>query len=285
MRRDSIKRGIITFWNLTDSHLPTLRKSFEDEGMADLLPETVTPTAALRSAMAEVFPECLIRRLDRQGFCAVDEARGETANAYNARTSAWLEGEAGTEPTVVTDASMSPDHALRLFGAYYASRDVIPGAALGSILSKIVTDRLRGAALRQSGGVYWLRDDRETAWRFVAKAVEAAAVPVSPGKGNGSCVYTIHHEIGTDEARAVEAAIIKEMTESAERIGQEIESAELGAKALAGKEREARELLVKTHEYEEMLGRSMARVRQALETVETAAAQAVLMQAAELLTA
>jgi hypothetical protein len=275
MQSSDMAVGLVTFWTLNESNLTTIKSGFESLGLEKFVPEPPTPMSALKTALLDTFPGRLIRKVRKNGFCVVAEEQGEEENDYRPIASAIVGDDGSVSITRVDDWEQR--QAIR--DAYENARNVLPANNLSITLSKVATEFLGGTPLRPSGGIYWMRHKSEAIWRGVAGVVEASARKTARTK-NPSTVYLIRHDMDVDSVRAVRDAVVSELTTDVDRIRREIQSGELGERALHGRTREALGLCNKLKEYEQILGVGLDAMRKQIEEVETAAAEASLRASA-----
>src|SRR5262249_39008919 len=111
-----------------------------------------------------------------------------------------------------------------------------------------ILDSLGATRLRPSGAVYWLPEYHLDRWQRVAEVVEKA------GLSKPNSVYVIRHQMDADAMRAVRDAIVAEVGTEAARIKREVQSGELGERALEHRQQHAAELQQKIAMYEDLLG-------------------------------
>jgi hypothetical protein len=198
----------------------------------------------------------------------VREVRGNTDNDYATSRIVRID----SAESVQFDNNFSPDDA-RIEGAYRSRRETIIPARLGHTLSGLLVNNIRATLLRPTGGVYWLPDSGLPEWSKIIEAVETA----SPN----SRVYIVRHDMDAESIRAVRDALINELTATCDQLTAQIQSGELGERALASKEREARDLMGKVSAYESILGGGLDSLRTMLSNVETTAANAIMTAAAQ----
>lgn len=264
--------GVVTFWSLSEySRLADLQTGFASAGLADAAPIGTHPSAALKGALATVYHDAryLIRPLKRRGYCVAEETRGDGQNDWKQIASAAI-NEDGTLDISGTDWTTA--HSIR--EAFDAHQQLVAAGQLSGILSRLAQGTFHGTALRPSGGIYWLAQERLPAWRAIGAAVEAAAT-------KSSAVYLIQHDLTPEAIRAVQDAIFAEITGEADKLQAAINAGDLGERGLRGRENDARALAKKVAEYEQILGASLASLHEVCQAVETSAAEAIILAAAD----
>lgn len=264
--------GIVTFWSLSEySRLADLQSGFARAGLADAAPVGTHPSAALKGALATVYHDAkfLIRPLKRRGYAVAEEIKGERENTYNHIATAQLDDAGALDLD-------GPDYttARNIRDAWEHHQQLVTAGQLSGILSRLAQGTMGGTALRPSGGIYWLAGNRQEQWKQVAAAIEGSAT-------KSSAVYCIRHDLDPDAIRAVQDAIFAEVTGEADKLQAAIDTGDLGERGLRGRESDARALARKVADYERILGASLASLREVCQAVETSAAQAVILAAAD----
>lgn len=262
--------GCVTYWRLSaNSNRSLAAEALKPHGLLiDARPETT----ALREACRELFAEAADHRKDvtylirstaanRNTLAVVQETRQEGArNVYSQEyTVSVVAGR--------IDSDLEPDQHDELCRRVDAALNRLPAAELASALVTYL-DHHGATRLRDGGGIYWMPADRLHGWRRLAHAVEAIG---------DHTIYMIAHPLDHDSARAVHDAITAEIAAAAEAITAEIAASELGERALEAREDRAAALAAKAAEYENILGQSLARVKELCEQARLAAASARLM--------
>jgi hypothetical protein len=134
-----------------------------------------------------------------------------------------------------------------------------------------VVESLGGTRLRPSGAIYWVPGPRLDEWADVARAVERAA------DGRPSSVYLLRHRLDRDAVRAVRDAVVSEVQSEADRICAEVNTGELGGRALEARKRQAAELRSKVLLYEDLLAVGLQGLHTAIDAADQAAATAALL--------
>jgi hypothetical protein len=138
-----------------------------------------------------------------------------------------------------------------------------------------IVESLGGTRLRPSGAVYWIPGPKLDEWARAAEAVEQSA------DGRPSAVYLLRHRLDADAVRAVRDAVVTEVQAEANRIQTEVNSGELGGRALETRKRQAGELRDKVCLYEDILSIALSGLHQAIDEADQAAAMASLLISAE----
>ena len=224
--------GAVVFWSLADgTDRERLRNDFTSLDLATFVPDERHAPAVLRDALDEVLggPRVLVRPLaSRDGFAVVREDRGTAANVYATTMVAKV------LPTDPPDLVFDPDddRADRVRVAFHKHAGRVPATQMTSALVKVV-EAFGGTRLRPGGAVYWVPGHKLGDWAAVAEAVERAML------GKPSAVYVIRHRLDADAVRAVRDAVVVDVAADADRIAGEVQTGDLGKRALESRRAEA----------------------------------------------
>lgn len=253
--------GIIIYWALAqESRLETLRQTWPN-----LSPRT--EESAAKIVLEETYRDCLVRRT-KTGFCAVREAKDEDKNSYSCEHYVNLVGGRLEFSDSIPSESRED---MRM--EYARLKETVSGGTLNSALVTWIKCRY-GIALREEGAVYWLPMRYAEKFCEVAENVESAAVR------GANRIYRLECIRDAGALRAIEAAICQEVESEAKRLSERIADEKLGARALRTVEAEAKKARKKILEYEIILDRSLATLKEKCGAVEIAAVQASLLVAA-----
>ena len=129
---------------------------------------------------------------------------------------------------------------------------------LGACLTNAVRF-LGGVAVRHRGGVYWLADEALGALSQVAQVVEAEAP--------GSSVFRVKTVADEQTVRLVSSSLSHEVETEAARIQDELQSGDLGERAIETRRARLDVLQQKVEDYESLLGETMDSLKDRLEEV------------------
>ncbi len=262
--------GLLTFWTLPRHvRLAELRQGLDALGLGKHAPDARTPSAALRTALEEVFPSKSYRvepLKSREAFEIIEVLRGERQNVYRHAWRVCID-----EQKAVDLQPFDDNMAESIVWEFNKHLGLVTGPAVTQGLVGILSG-MQGTRLRQNGGLYWLADTHRSQWREVADMVEGV-----PGTGGRSAVYQIHHQMDHDAIRAVRDAICKQVAEDTQEIHDAVLSGELGARALAHKQKQAKDLFGMITLYEEILGGGLGDLRRDLEKTEESVSAATLL--------
>lgn len=253
--------GAITYWQTGEYiALDSLKHGLEQLGLEKFVPGPRTPAAALKDALCEHFPGSnhRVERLkEADGFEVVEVTRGSTSNIYRGTMVAKLDAN-----NVIRFAPLG-----EMAQAIVATYNRHLGQVRGTILTRSLVEiayHLNGTRLRPEGGVYWLPEGSLDLWAEVGGACLRSSV-------GGRCkVHVIRHHLDRDAVAAVRDAIAEEVMSEARRLQADMESAELGDKAIETRRHQADALRRKIREYEEILGVGLATLKEAVDAAEQA---------------
>jgi len=269
---DARPDGSVIYWSLAPyfdrQRLLTAWRPMELEGD---VPEQRPAVACLRDALQDVFAgaKVLIRPLAaKNGFSVVNENRGEDGNTYSTVLTAKTYGDNAAPIFSGNLAKIDEVNA-----AYHQHFGRITSGQMGGVLVRVL-QKLGATRLRPTGGVYWLPGSRLGEWEAAMEGVEYAA-----DGGKATC-YVIRHQLDAASVRAVRDGLVTEVNTEVARLTEEIQSGDLGERAIKSRKQEAAQLRNKVAEYERILGVGLEQLRKALDEVEQTNAVAALLLAA-----
>jgi hypothetical protein len=109
------------------------------------------------------------------------------------------------------------------------------------------------------------------------RTTEAVGLAADAGRSVG---YSITHELDEAAVLAVRDALVAEVTAETRRIAADIQSGELGERAIESRKNEAAALRQKVVRYESMLNVALDGLKQGLESIEQSQAIAALLLSA-----
>ena len=265
--------GAVVFWSLAEgTDRSRLHHGFTGLGLEAFVPDPRPASAVLKDALDETLggPRVLIRPLAaRDGFAVVQEDRGRTDNTYVTTLVARALGDP-------VELAFEPidERASQIIDQFRVQSQRLSASQVSGALVKVV-EHLGGTRLRPTGAVYWVPGHRLDEWASVALAVEAAST------GRPSAVYVIRHPLDAEAVRAVRDAIVTEVQTEAKRIVEDVNTGELGERALDTRRTQAATLRDKVLLYEDLLSVGLAGLHQAIDVADQAAAVATLLLASE----
>lgn len=201
------------------------------------------------------------RNQKANGFELVAVERGDAANHYVTDFSAKV-----TDGRVQISRGYAEQSDLQ--AKYDLAKATLGGNAIGRSLVDIVAS-LKGTALREAGGVYWLPEESVAIWEKIVAAFQEAGQ---------SKVYVCRTVLDAETVRAVSDAIVDEVLKASGSLADEIRSGQLGEQALETRKQRAKALHTRVSEYEQILGRAMSHLHDVIGVAEMAAASATAMK-------
>lgn len=274
MRNESIEtNGAIVFWKIAQrSDRPKIAEGLRRLGMDSYIPNPRTSYAVLTDAAREcVGKGYLIRPLEKnRGVAIVRERRGEVSSGNDYHNKAQV--LCPSNGHIDVQYGLDYDQEARLNVAYNAMKDALPPSAVGTALSKIAVHAMGGTkSLRDSGGIYWMRQAAVPYWKEVVDIFEGAACEGS------SDIYTVTTSNTPETIRAIRDSIIEEVRNVTLQIRSAIRDDELGAQALATRSKTLAAYNSKLTLYESVIGEALEDVRRELVQTQHVAAEAELV--------
>jgi hypothetical protein len=175
--------GAVVFWRLAKStNREEVKAGLAGLALEEYTPEPRSPLACLRAVLPDVYPpgkqsRHTLRPIDNngrgKGFAVVKE-RPKEASAGDA----W--GEVVAAATLDDKGILWLDpceleNQQRIRAGMAGAAEWLTSATVASALVKLVEEHCDGVALRPSGGVYWVREDRLDEWTRIAEVFERAS--------------------------------------------------------------------------------------------------------------
>ena len=158
----------------------------------------------------------------------------------------------------------------------------LTSASVGSALVKLVEEHCDGVALRPSGGVYWVREDRLDEWSQIADVFERASAqgdqdgnPASP-----NAIYVLKVLADEQMVRAVGDALTAEIAAELAQIEQDVANGDLKEQACVSRLKRVGALESKVKRYEAAFASPLTVLHGAVERASVAVAQATLQTSA-----
>jgi|GEM_PF-3487170 len=285
--RESRPEGAIVYWNGAPTDRQKLFEGLTATGMEDYVPCQRTEAASLKMALEEFIDDAIserrsarthktqqdgervirdkivqpLRNQKENGFEVVDVTRKDDQNDYVVDFAAKvIDGQVQISRGYASQAKVQR--------AYEVYRATLGGSAIGGALIDIVKD-LGGVTLRDSGGIYWLANDKLEQWEKVISAFEAAG---------DNQVYMVRTIMDAKTVRAVNDAIVDEVTKRSAELADEIMHGKLGEQAIDNRLQSAKALHARVREYESILGQTMQHLHQVIGIAEVAASSATAIK-------
>lgn len=265
--------GVVTFWSPAAwTSRDALLSGWTALGYEKFVPEARELLACLKDALAQIYQKHLVRPLEkRDGFAVYLEKCGKDENSYPRVVTAKLDSQGRIYYPM---DSLTYEQQEAIEQAYSRQQGLLKPAQLTSALVALL-DSLCSTRLKPTGGIYWLRQERLAEWQAAVSIVEAAGCEKS-----STTVYLIRHNLDADAMRAVKDALIREIETETARISKDIDTLDLGDRALANRQAEAEALLAKVQEYEQILGESLPTLQVLCQQTTDAACAAALLDSA-----
>lgn len=286
MAKIDMPMGGNVFWSPKDCQREALRQQLAAIGLEDYTPCQRTEAAALKMALEEYTEDMLADRRARKG------GNGETVKRDKIVQPLLSQKEDGFEVVDVTRKQRGNDYVCdfrarvhegqviisygyanqaKIQAAYEVYRATLGGTAIGGALVEIVK-AMQGVSLKDSGGVYWLPPDKCERWEEIIRAFESAG---------DNKVYIMRTVMDLQTVRAVSDNIADEVLKANKDLQDEICSGKLGEQAVLNRLEKARALHQRVRSYEEILGKTMVSLHEAIIVADTASASAVAIQETE----
>tara|TARA_Y100000310_G_C20632482_1_gene789372 strand:- start:716 stop:1648 length:933 start_codon:yes stop_codon:yes gene_type:complete len=285
--------GAVVFWSAGATRKLDLLHVYESLGLEAFMPGDKTPEAALLQSLkvclkrhkgeGESFNIIPRRNRKKDGFEVQRVVHGKV-NEYHT----MLIARAGVGGPLLEAGpnfrrkELKPDHWSRvpstdvdrevfdwcehvLRPSYAAAMNHVEGAAVGRSLVNIV-DHLDGLTLKDAGGVYW---------------VPSEAVPMimalREGLEDTVAIDVLENKPTVEAIDAFRRALTREIETEVQGISEDINSGDLGERALENRAERARELITKISSYEGILGTTLETLRDSVDVPKQAAATALAM--------
>jgi len=275
--------GSVIWWRLAKSTaLDTLSSGFKALGLEDYIPEPRTAMSCLRAALSDRYEvedkktERLVVRSVPKGFVVVKERPKDDKRSGDD----WGEVVATVklsedEKEVLLDPWDRDIHD-EIVAAMTEAKKWLSSGAVGGALVKII--EVWGLSLRPNGGVYWLPKDMVSCWDAVSNViVSASAKKDKDGKDvDPNRVFKLNVEADTDMVEAIGDILQNEVESELSRIEYELQSGNLGQRAIETREARAQHLLNKVSKYEQAFQKKLEGLQEQFARSESAAAMAKL---------
>lgn len=262
--------GGVVFWTLgQNSDKDAIAKGWYDVDpkWEKVAPQDRSRESCLHDALVKIFPRALLRPLDkRSGFAVLHEIRSHdevqtvTTHAVGFDDLGQVEMRRGYEQAMQDRIALE----------YRYQRGLVKPMQVAKSLTTVAS-LLGAVTLRPTGGVYWMPDSSLSTWNRLAGVVQASAVD------GHNYIYRITHAFDSESIVAVRDALLNEADAHAARIIAEVESNELGERALINRANEADALMAKVEEYERILSQALPTARSIAERAGLAATAAKIL--------
>lgn len=278
--------GLFCFWNPKPTAHSRLKGALESLGIGDVCPPPYSVGESLKRAMTDYGRSHRKELLDgfenktntalevkrhekaeEDGYEVVAVERGKERNEYTRLFGMKVNGSERPEATF----GWSSVSESEVTNSYHANRLTVSASAVGQLLVKMVK-LLNGTTVREAGSCYFVPGEASADWVALCNAVE---------EENGTRIDFAEVKAGPGSMRMIASAITEELAKCAAGLLEEVQSGELGKRALENREREMEGYREKMKEYEGILDSPLKDVRKFLEETETALVMAKMVAAAE----
>jgi hypothetical protein len=283
--------GAVVFWRLAKStNREDVVTGLRGLRLEQYAPEPRSPLACLRAVLPDVYPAQSkdakhatrpVKNGSGKGFAVVRERPNEAHYAGDA----W--GEVVATATLDDKATLrlDPDdwdNRERIRAGMQSAAEWLTSASVGSALVKLVEEHCDGVALRPSGGVYWVREDRLDEWTRIANVFEQASAqadkdgnPASP-----NAIYVLKVIADEQMVRAVGDALTAEIAAELAQIEEDVADGDLKEQACVSRLKRVGALESKVKRYETAFASPLTVLHEAVERASVAVAQATLQASA-----
>ena len=272
------QNGVIVWWSLTDgTNVNLLREGFEDLDLGHLVPEVSENSQALKRSLRTHFPgrDKLIRPIRGAcGFAVVQEDDSGKEMEYDEVLRVVVANISNAVPDaaehvrhqVVTNPL---DHPFRsaIHESYLFEKELIPAASLGKVLVQACRE-ISGIPLRPRGGMYWIPKASVESWDKIVAVVENA--------NRGNKTWKMKTSTDPESIQAVCDSLMIQVENQLATMEEELQGGELGKRALETREQAAKNLDSLCKTYEGILSLTLEDLRGRVQSVETAACNAIL---------
>lgn len=261
--------GAIVWWRLSGAmDLERLREAWVAGGLEEaLLPELPSDSRALVRAVTALSGDRVLARplAKTKGWALVQETATTDTLDYGTVLKASLDADRG----LVVDGSPQAVQAVR--AQFEAARATLTLRDASTWLSQLIRTT-EATPLRDTGGVYFVPRSHVETYRRYAAAIRTATA------------HTLYEVPALRSEEAVEAILVAVTTEVSTALAgmeTEMDTAELGERALRTRQQKCERLRSKVVLYEELLGKSMGELTQGLEGLNASITAAILAASAE----
>lgn len=293
--------GKVVFWSLSgDTNRDKLRTELTTAGLPEhaLPSEETQPSLSLQNALAKLATGKRVRqeRLTQRGAWAmvqsivvVDEdakekkALGEATEDdpiigedvdHETTFRAWIERKAdpngGASNIILRVKGADDDTAESVRDGFQHQREHLATNAVGGWFKRFISEHCDGTNIRPSGGVWFVPEGGVANFDAMVAACAAA--------GAQHVFHTIPAVPSDDTVRCVLSAVNREASELLETVEAQIDTGDLGKRALTTKRRSLTSLSNKLKAYDDLLGNALADVRSRLDDCDATIGEAILLE-------
>ena len=282
--------GAVVFWRLAKStNREEVMAGLRGLGLEHYTPEPRSPLACLRAVLPDVFPPGKgekhnvrpVKNGKTKGFAVVKE-KPEDARPGDAWGEVVATAKLYEETGALGLAPHDDANYVAIVEGMESAAKWLTSASGASALVKLVEEHCDGVALRPSGGVYWVREDRLEEWTRIADVFERASAqsdkdgnPASP-----NAIYVLKVLADEQMVRAVGDALTAEVAAELAQIEQDVANGDLKEQACVSRLKRVGALESKVKRYEAAFASPLTMLHEAVERASVAVAQATLQTSA-----
>jgi hypothetical protein len=253
--------GAVVWWRLAGNvRSDVLEQAWLAAGLSkDWLPPTVTPAVALRRAMnAAAMASHLIRPQPGGGLAMVYEGTvaGELRYAVVVKASIDKVGRLTVSDTSTNATYDEVTETVEV--EFQRALDTLDTTDISSWFSSLMT-KLQAVSLRDSGGVYFVPRQALGMWEKIVAVIRKVSAHV---------VAYIPAMPTAEALSAITEALSQEAETMMANIQADVDSGNLGKRALESRANRAQECETKIAQYESILGVKQALIREKLEALQ-----------------
>jgi hypothetical protein len=266
---DTSTQGVLTFWSVQDCSRESLTERMTGFGLEKHLPRPRRNLSMLKDAVEEfardtkLCTDKLLVRMSKAGVTIVNEKLGMTENEYTTVVSATVDSFG-----VVT--CEQPAYTSSIYDRFSRYRDVITGPQITHTLVSVI-DSWHGLTIRENGGLYWLPAKRFGEWQAVMNMVRDCTLPGLESKGR-----YVEHPVTAHVLEAMHDAIEREVRTETAKIMDELDSDDLGLKAVETRQERAGHLRAKLRSLSSLFGNALDNLKVLVDQADDAAARLAL---------
>ena len=256
--------GAVTVWKSSATNRDSLLKKMRSIGVGDYVPEPTTKHLALRNALRQVFGVDRVKSLPGfANFAVIDSTA--TMSSWSGQSNLTVKSEfQGLTFMGETDRQ----EAVQV--AFDKEMENIPSTEVSKMLVKLAY-HVRGVPCASgAGGCYWIPSDSLAMWKDIARAVEGSS---ASGRAR---VFMFTTAMDDEAIRAVVGSLEDNIAKELSDMEVEIASGRLKQRALESRVTKSGELRERIAEYEQMLGVTLKKLHDAVESTKKNSVMAAL---------
>lgn len=267
---DAEMAGAIVWWKLQGAlPIERLEEAWDAAGLdSKLLPPNPRPSDCLVRALREhQSSRQLARPLGRsKGWVLVSEESSGDDLDYTTLVRARLDEDKNLVVDVEHPAGQEAANAMQMAFARY--RGLLVTTDVSAWISHTLVPAARAVRLRKSGGIYFVPLDHVDAFRSWVGALRSASDHV---------VYEVPALKSDEAVEAILAALVAEADQELTAMEGELDTTEMGKRALKVRERRCDRMREKVETYEALLGQRMGDLQGRLEGLRASLVEAAFV--------